>query len=189
MSSYSLQVDANTDGANTGRATRVVRAAGLYAERRKPTAVFTAMGIGVRRSTPMARVSPIFIISVRPHSPVAAPMTDGYNPSAGLVLSGNRLYGVTTTGGNFGGGTVFAIQTDGTGFTNVYNFSMVSGGTDTNSDGSNRGLKSNLVLSNNILYGTTYAGGGSGNGTVFALNTDGTGFTKLHGFSTPLVPR
>ena len=33
-----------------------------------------------------------------------------------------------------------------------------------------------LILSGNTLYGTA-RGGSSGNGTVFAVNTDGTGFT------------
>jgi uncharacterized repeat protein (TIGR03803 family) len=109
--------------------------------------------------------------------------SDGAIPSAGLVLSGNTLYGTTSTGGSFGGGTVFAVNTDGTGFTNLYNFSL-----DYDPPGglSNRGLKSRLVFSNNILYGTTIVGGSSSNGTVFALNTDGTGFTNLHSFS-PLV--
>ena len=41
---------------------------------------------------------------------------------------------------------------------------------------------SGLILSGNTLYGTARSGGSSGNGTVFALNTDGTGFTNLHSF-------
>ena len=40
-----------------------------------------------------------------------------------------------------------------------------------------------LILSGNTLYGTTTGGGSSGNGTVFAINTDGTGFTTLHSFT------
>jgi uncharacterized repeat protein (TIGR03803 family) len=106
--------------------------------------------------------------------------SDGAVPSAGLVLSGNTLYGTTTTGGSFGGGTVFAIHTDGAGFTNLYSFSLDYG------TSRELALKSRLVLSNNILYGTTIAGGSSSNGTVFALNTDGTGFTNLHSFSSLL---
>jgi uncharacterized repeat protein (TIGR03803 family) len=39
-----------------------------------------------------------------------------------------------------------------------------------------------LVLSGNALYGTT-RNGGNGNGTVFSISTDGTGFTALHSFS------
>ena len=52
-----------------------------------------------------------------------------------------------------------------------------------NSDGA--GPWGELILSGSTLYGTTEIGGSSGNGTVFAINTDGTGFTNLHSF-TPL---
>jgi len=38
------------------------------------------------------------------------------------------------------------------------------------------------MLSGGILYGTTELGGSSGYGTVFAVNTDGTGFATLHHF-------
>jgi uncharacterized repeat protein (TIGR03803 family) len=97
---------------------------------------------------------------------------DGYGPQAGLILSGNTLYG-TTAGGN---GTVFAVHTDGTGFTNLYNF---TGGDDGSSP------QAGLILSGNTLYGTTYLGGSPGYGTVFAVNTDGMGFTNLHSFTAP----
>jgi uncharacterized repeat protein (TIGR03803 family) len=40
-----------------------------------------------------------------------------------------------------------------------------------------------LTLINNTLYGTTPFGGTSGNGTVFTIKTDGTGFTTLHNFT------
>lgn len=99
---------------------------------------------------------------------------DGAGPYAGLVLCSNMLYGTTSAGGNAGAGTVFAVNTDGTGFTNLYNF--------TNNSGeffSNPGL----ILSGNTLYGTTYYGGSFNNGVVFAINTDGTGFTNLYDFS------
>jgi uncharacterized repeat protein (TIGR03803 family) len=110
--------------------------------------------------------------------------SDGADPGAALVLSGNTLYGATGGGGSFGVGTVFAIHTDGTGFTNLHSF---FGGT--NEGGNPQG---SLILSGNTLYGTTSSGGGGtissggglGNGTVFALNTDGTGFTNLHSFSS-----
>src|SRR6266568_5655837 len=50
-----------------------------------------------------------------------------------------------------------------------------------NSDGA--GPNARLILSGNTLYGTANGGGSSGNGTVFALNTDGTEFTTLHAFT------
>src|SRR5208282_3863511 len=95
---------------------------------------------------------------------------DGAAPSGGLLLSGTTLYGTTVSGGNSGYGTVFAVNTDGTGFTTLYSF---TGG----SDGANS--NAGLILSGNTLYGTAYGGGDTGNGTVFSVNTDGTGFTVL----------
>jgi len=39
------------------------------------------------------------------------------------------------------------------------------------------------VLSGSTLYGTTYYGGSSDKGTVYKVNTDGTGYTVLKHFS------
>jgi uncharacterized repeat protein (TIGR03803 family) len=117
--------------------------------------------------------------------------SDGGSPDGELLLSGNTLYGEAYWGGIWGYGTVFAINTDGTGFRVLHTF---TGG----SDGS--GPSGGLILSGNTLYGTAMFGGGSnaprpygtdssaaGWGTVFALNTDGTGFRALHSF-TPTHP-
>ena len=111
--------------------------------------------------------------------------SDGYNPQAGLILSGNTLYGTAQDGGTIGFGTVFKLNLDGTGFTNLHSFTAISGTLNTNSEGvSPRGL----VLSGNTLYGTAVAGGTNGNGTVFKLNTNGTGFTTLHSFAATSGP-
>ena len=84
--------------------------------------------------------------------------SDGVLPYTVLVLSGNNLYGTTHVGGSGGGGTVFRVNTNGTGFTTVYSFTpLVSF---QNDDGANpSGV---LILSSNTLYGTTYTGGGFG---------------------------
>jgi uncharacterized repeat protein (TIGR03803 family) len=107
--------------------------------------------------------------------------SDGANPYAGLILSGNTLYGTARYGGSSGQGTVFAVQTNGTGFTNLYSFTAAPNPNYTNSDGANP--FGGLILSGNTLYGTAKQGGSSGVGTVFALNTDGTGFTNLYSFT------
>jgi len=110
--------------------------------------------------------------------------SDGGYPYAGVVLSGNTLYGTTWAGGTSGYGTVYSVNTDGTGFLNLHNFATLrtnSVGRYTNSDGAYP--YSELVVSGNTLYGTTEEGGPSGYGTMFAVNTDGTGFTNLHAFS------
>lgn len=89
--------------------------------------------------------------------------SDGANPSSGLLLSGTTLYGTANNGG-YGWGTVFKVQTDGTGFTNLHNFISVS-------DGAYPG--GSLILSDNVLYGTAAGGGGGGgfgDGTVSSLS-------------------
>ena len=93
---------------------------------------------------------------------------DGANPEAGLLLSSNTLYGTASLGGNSDSGTVFSVNTNGSGFAAFSSFSA----TDTNgynSDGANP--QAGLILSGNTLYGTATYGGGSGNGTVFASST------------------
>jgi uncharacterized repeat protein (TIGR03803 family) len=109
--------------------------------------------------------------------------SDGATPVAGLVLSGNNLYGTAKVGGNSGNGTVFRVNADGTGgFTNLHSFPASSSSfPHSNSDGANPAA--GLVLSGNTLYGTTRNGGAWGNGTVFAIHTDGMSFTNLHDFS------
>ena len=100
---------------------------------------------------------------------------DGINPQSSLVLSTNTLYGTTSGGGTNGVGTVFKVNTDGTGFTNIYTFGGVS--TDGNSP------VAGLTLSGRTLYGTSSSGSLNGNGTVFKINTDGTAFTNIYTFS------
>jgi len=100
---------------------------------------------------------------------------DGAFPEGGVLLYSNKLYGTTYYGGTHGVGAIFAVGIDGTGFTNLCNFTGTNGA---NSD-------AHLVAAGNTLYGTTF-NGGSGvntNGTIFAIHTDGTGFTNLHNFS------
>jgi uncharacterized repeat protein (TIGR03803 family) len=110
--------------------------------------------------------------------------SDGANPHAGLTISGNTLYGTTLNGGANSNGTVFAVNTDGTGFQTLHSFTATTTGQQafgTNSDGVSPA--SGLFLSGNTLYGTALYGGSSGNGTVFKVNADGTGFATLHSFS------
>jgi len=108
-------------------------------------------------------------------------VSDGNSPQGNLVLGGNTLYGTTEAGGVNGAGTIFSIHTDGSGYTNFYNFDFTGpdGGDPTGSSGGNP--IGGLILSGNTLYGTT-SQGSSDNGTVFAVKTDGTGYTNLYRF-------
>jgi uncharacterized repeat protein (TIGR03803 family) len=110
--------------------------------------------------------------------PVVFTNSDGGGPQASLILSGNTLYGTASGYGIGGNGTVFKVNLDGGGFAVLHSFTIGL----TNSDGAYPWGR--LILSSNALFGTAYVGGNSGNGTVFAVNTDGTGFTTLHNFSS-----
>jgi uncharacterized repeat protein (TIGR03803 family) len=76
---------------------------------------------------------------------------------------------------------VFSVGTDGANFTALHSFAPMDALTATNADGAMP--FGGLVLSNNTLYGTTFAGGQGGRGTIFSLQTDGLGFAVLHHFS------
>ena len=112
-----------------------------------------------------------------PHNGI--PMCTGGNgatPDHGtLVQSGTTLFGLTANGGKFGNGTLFSIQTNGQHFTTLLNFGR---------PGSNDGISplGSLTLDGTTLYGTTRLGGNKGNGSVFRINTDGTGYDRIWDF-------
>jgi uncharacterized repeat protein (TIGR03803 family) len=99
---------------------------------------------------------------------------DGRWPYGRLTLADNVLYGTTALGGDWDNGTVFRVNTDGTGFQVLKSF---TGG----EDGSEP--QSRVILVGGVLYGTTTYGGSSGKGTVFQMNSDGSGFMVLKSFS------
>ncbi|HVU26033.1 MAG TPA: choice-of-anchor tandem repeat GloVer-containing protein [Opitutus sp.] len=102
---------------------------------------------------------------------------DGANPFAGLVQGADgRLYGTTYAGGTAGNGTAYAVATDGTGYTILHSFVSASDGAQPSPT---------LVQGDDgRLYGTTRSGGANGDGTVFAVEADGTGFVVLHDFTS-----
>ena len=107
--------------------------------------------------------------------------SDGAFPLAGVVLDGSTLYGTASSGGAAANGTVFKVNTNGSGFVTLHAFSASDPSTGANTDGA--APWANLIVSSNTLYGTTTRGGASDSGTVFKLNTNGTSFVTLHSFS------
>jgi uncharacterized repeat protein (TIGR03803 family) len=101
--------------------------------------------------------------------------TSGSNPYGALTLSGGKLYGMTSGYGTYGHGNVFSMNPNGTGYTDLYDF------TDSIGDAPN----GSLVISGNIMYGTTTTRGDTamGYGSVFSIHTDGTGVKKLVEFT------
>jgi uncharacterized repeat protein (TIGR03803 family) len=100
--------------------------------------------------------------------------TNGANPVGGLALGTNRLlYGTTAAGGDSDAGTVFSITTNGA-LTTLYSFTDGADGSDPEA-GLVQGLDGNF-------YGTTFAGGDYGQGTVFEITAAGA-LTTLYSFS------
>ncbi len=99
----------------------------------------------------------------------------GSFPHGSLTLDGSdTLYGTTTSGGESSGATLFRVRTDGKDFRVLHEF-----------DDASRGFSPNgsLVLdSSGVLFGTAEFGGATSAGTVFAVNSDGTGFETLLDF-------
>ena len=101
--------------------------------------------------------------------------TDGANPLARLIMdSAGNFYGTTYGGGAYGTGTVFELTKSGKEKV-LYSF---AGG----SDGANPEASLATDAAGNF-YGTTYAGGAYGAGTVFELTKGGTE-TVLHSFGS-----
>lgn len=98
--------------------------------------------------------------------------TDGAVPYAGLTLIGDTLYG-TTTGGDNNTGTIFKINTDGTGYAVIKEFGGIDGAGPASTLLSDGGDK---------LFGTTIDGGSYNDGALFEINVDGTGYNVLANF-------
>ncbi len=103
--------------------------------------------------------------------------TDGSNPYGGLFLaSDGKLYGTTEKGHNGTGlGTVFRLDTDGNNFETLHTFTGGNDGQDP--------VAPFIETPDGFIYGTTVLGGPGGNGTVYKLRRDGTGYLVVHAFA------
>lgn len=117
---------------------------------------------------------------------VNAASPDGAWPAGALVQApGGALYGATTQGGRGGSGTVFTVSPDGAGFKVLHAFGP-KGDAYQNGDGAR---PAGLTLGGDgLLYGAATLGGDGGNGLIFRLNRDGTGFKVLHRFREVTAP-
>ena len=100
------------------------------------------------------------------HSFSGAP-TDGSDPCGDLVLAGTNLYSMAKTGGISGYGTLFRISTGGSGYTNLRQF---TGTGSTQTSGTSPLMWNGLTVFGKYIFGTTYSGGTSSDGTIFRLD-------------------
>jgi len=103
---------------------------------------------------------------------------DGFGPTGDLIFDhAGNIYGTTSSGGQYGGGTVYELTPRNGSWTEtvLYSFSGPDGYTPF----------SGVVFDNaGNLYGTTLYGGSSGDGVLFELSPSGSGWTEtlLHSF-------
>ncbi len=90
------------------------------------------------------------------------------------LLIGNTLYGATYAGGAGDSGVVFSVNTDGTGFTLLHQF--------TGADGYDPVAL--VAGQNGVLYGVAEAGGSANDGVLFSLTLSGA-YKVLHNFTLP----
>ena len=103
--------------------------------------------------------------------------SDGATSDHGYVVqSGSCLYGMTTIGGSSNNGVIFKLMTDGSNYMILYSFGSTSH--------DSKNPYGSLLLDGTQLYGTTAKGGDNDMGTVLAINTDGSGYNRLHSFGS-----
>jgi len=98
---------------------------------------------------------------------------NGAQPLGTLAQRSATLYGVTVNGGAFAHGTVYKMNTNGSAFTIIHNF--------TNSpDGAGPGA--GVIMVSNFLYGTAQHGGANTTGIIFKMSTNGVTYQLLFNF-------
>ncbi len=97
----------------------------------------------------------------------------GYPQECSLIYDGAFLYGMTSNGGTNADGFIFKINPDGSGYVNLHEFG-----------GSGDGFlnSKSLFTDGTFLYGMTHFGGANGDGTIFKIKNDGTGYIHLLDF-------
>jgi len=100
--------------------------------------------------------------------------TNGESPRGDLISDGTFFYGMTYEGGTNDIGTIFKIMHDGTGYAKLLDFASATTG---------RYPSGSLISDGTFLYGMTKWGGSNGNGNIFKIMPDGTGFIQLFEFA------
>jgi uncharacterized repeat protein (TIGR03803 family) len=125
----------------------------------------------VFKVTPAGALTTLYSFCMKSECP------DGANPVAELTQGADgSFYGMTSQGGK-GSGTIFKITSAGA-LTTIYTFCSKT----QCADGGNP--KGGLILAaDGSFYGTTFAGGTKGQGTIFRVTPQGV-LTTLHSFCT-----
>ncbi|MFC1668547.1 choice-of-anchor tandem repeat GloVer-containing protein [Chlamydiota bacterium] len=100
---------------------------------------------------------------------------DGRFPFGSLTYYNGKLYGATSEGGTANIGTVFSINTDGSGYEILHHFTGGVSGGDTP-------YHTNTLVYDERLYGVTGYGGQYNRGALFSMTLTGDDFVVEHSF-------
>ncbi|MDZ7607098.1 MAG: choice-of-anchor tandem repeat GloVer-containing protein [Cyclobacteriaceae bacterium] len=84
----------------------------------------------------------------------------------------NVLYGLTYSDGEYGMGTLWKMNPDGSNFAALYSFTTLDG------------IPFKIVPSGDFIYGTSMSGGNNGLGRIFSFNKNGSNYRKLYDFES-----
>ncbi len=91
-----------------------------------------------------------------------------------LTRSSDTIFGMTQLGGVSNQGVLFSINQNGNNFQVIHSFGAGNDGA---------APYGSLALSNGFLFGTTRNGGANGQGTIFHIRTNGTGYATTYSLS------
>ena len=104
----------------------------------------------------------------------------GYNPAGITKGTGKTIYGITQNGGVTGGGTIYKVNQDGTGFFQLHDFA----------DNNGQIPGGQLLLgADGKLYGVCYKSGNAGmndNDLIYSIDTTGANYSVLRIFDEQL---
>jgi uncharacterized repeat protein (TIGR03803 family) len=106
-----------------------------------------------------------------------SPGTNGEYPDGSLLYVNGLLFGMTNEGGVNADGNIFSIDTNGSNYKDLWDFSSAS---------SNGEYPiGSLITSGGVLYGMTYDGGNFDSGCVFSIDTNGSHYKNMLDFNGP----
>ena len=137
----------------------------------------TTLADGTNNGGTVYRITPAGVMTTLHSFTNVGTPRDGYGADGALTEGADGfLYGTCEAGGDTGGGTIYRLKKDGTAFHVVFTFP----------GGVNGYLPRTGVTygADGFLYGTTEGGSSTGDGVVYKVKTDGSGYKALYSINT-----